>query len=216
MQRQAAAGPASYVGSAHRVIPAMLDSLYSKESSGTRDSAHSDADGKWYIHRDRATSLVYLVPAPLAKNEDGARAIVAVMRSNPAVPSYTYGLSKGLVIVQDQRRGCVRVKRTGSWEPATELETFAYYDFLLRYPAHSRNYGSQSFSAAGGAELAFTRNDVGIFVSIGDGSGRKMPCQISDWAWRATFEGRSLYDHTRPSGIGSYSDPGESGSLYDD
>ena len=212
MHRQAAAGPASDV---YRVIPGMLDKLYASESSGTRDSVQSDADGNWYIHRDRGTSLVYLVPAPLAGNEQGARDLVSKWGCNLVEPSYTYGLSKGLVIVQDQRRGCVRVKRTGSWGPATELETFAYYDFLLRYPAHFRNYGPHSFSAAGGAELAFTRDDVGIFVSSGGGSGRKMPDQISDWAWRATFDVNPPYEYTRPSGIvDSY--PEESGFLYDD
>jgi hypothetical protein len=37
----------------------------------------------------------------------------------------------------------VRVKRGGAWEPATEPEVFAYYDFLLRYPQRSHSYHSE-------------------------------------------------------------------------
>jgi hypothetical protein len=46
-----------------------------------------------------------------------------------------------LLVVQDPRPGRVRVKRTeGAWRAATKMETFAYYDFLLRYPENTRYY----------------------------------------------------------------------------
>ena len=37
----------------------------------------------------------------------------------------------------------MQVKRAGVWDPATEIETFAYYDFLVRYPLSFRNYHSE-------------------------------------------------------------------------
>jgi hypothetical protein len=128
-------------GSLYLVLPGMLDALYASESSGTKDSGHRDADGNWYIHRDRETALVYLVPARLAGNKDGAESVVSTMRLTE--PSYQYALSEGLLIVQDKRPGCVQVKRNGVWEPATMIETFVYYDFLLRYPELFRDYRSE-------------------------------------------------------------------------
>jgi hypothetical protein len=37
----------------------------------------------------------------------------------------------------------VQVERGGAWEPATKPETFAYYDFLTRYPLFSQDYQSE-------------------------------------------------------------------------
>jgi hypothetical protein len=241
-------GTAEPPGSLHRVLPGMLDSLYASESSGTKDSVHRDTSGSWYIHRDRATSLVYLVPVTLAGDQDGAKFVVSTMRQTE--PSYPYALSEGLLIVQDKRPGRVQVKRNGVWEPATSIETFAYYDFLLRYPELFGDYRSEK-KASGilasdepidsqyTAESIWTtipleyltnknKNpritlerdlDRGIYY-ISNFGPESIAYQISDWAWRAaslsTFEGHSLYADTWPSDIVYYSDPGESGSLYDD
>jgi hypothetical protein len=133
-------GTAEPIGPLHRVLPGLLDALYSSESSGTKDSVHRDPDGNWYIHRDRETALVYLVPATLAGDKDGAKFLVSTMRQIER--SYPYALSEGLLIVHDKRLGCVQVKRNGVWEPATRIETFVYYDFLLRYPELFRDYRS--------------------------------------------------------------------------
>jgi hypothetical protein len=221
-------GTAEPMGSLYRVLPGLLDALYASESSGDRDSVHCDKAEYWYIHRDSGTSLVYLVPAPLAGNKDGARDLVFTIGCNLAEPSYTYGLSEGLLIVQDKRPGRVQVKRGGLWGPATRLETFAYYDFLLRYPSTPHYYleqrapahtaTSEQFEQNGHVYLTLTRNDVGIFVSlVGDDLVRITPHQISDVAWRAasvsTFEGNALSDDTRPSGI-VHSEPEERGFLY--
>ncbi len=127
-------------GSMYREIPAMLYKLYASESSGTKDSVHRDTSGSWYIHRCDTTSIVYLVPALLATDEAGVRDLMGLMRSHTSESPYKYALRVGLLIVQDKRPGRVRVKRAGFWEHATKLETFAYYDFLLRYPAPSHNY----------------------------------------------------------------------------
>jgi hypothetical protein len=137
-------GTAEPMGSLYRVLPGMLDKLYASESSGALDSVHCDAERNWYIHRDSGTALVYLVPAPLAGNKRGARDLVLMWGCNLTEPSYTYGLSKGLLIVQDKRPGRVQVKRGGLWGAATKHESFAYYDFLLRYPAHVHNYRSEN------------------------------------------------------------------------
>jgi hypothetical protein len=213
---RAAAGPASYV---YRVLPGLLDELYASESSGSRDKVHWDAERNWYIHRDRRTLIVYLVPAVLARDEGDVSDLVSIMGNNLTGNPYTEALSEGLLIVQDRRPGCVQVKRGGAWEPATRVETFAYYDFLLRYPSTPRFYhlerGAPAHTVASEPSepndhdyLTFTRNDVGIFVRIaGDGSGGD---QISDVAWRATFD-----DNTWPSDIVD-SGPGERGLLYDD
>ena len=136
-------GTAEPMGALYRVLPGMLDKLYESESSGDRQSVHSDKAEHWYIHRDGGTSLVYLVPARFAGNKDGARALVDIMGCNLAEPSYTSGLSEGLLIVQDKRPGRVQVKRGGLWGPATRVETFAYYDFLLRYSELFRDYQSE-------------------------------------------------------------------------
>ncbi len=90
---------------------------------------------------------MYLVPALLTTGaantagtsiEDGVRSKVEEAVRHPL--AYTSTLQEGLLIVQDGRPGHVQVKRNGAWEHAAKLETFAYYDFLLRYPAPSRNY----------------------------------------------------------------------------
>jgi hypothetical protein len=165
-------------------------------------------------------------------------------------PSYTYALRKGLLIVQDKRPGRVQVKRNGVWEPATSIETFAYYDFLLRYPELFRDYRSEKkaseilasdepIDSPSTVESIWTtipleyhtnKNENlrltlerdprrGIYYISNFGPESTM-YQISDVAWRAanlsTFEGHSLYADTWPSDIVYYSDPGESGSLYDD
>jgi hypothetical protein len=131
----------------YREIPAMLDKLYASEGSGTEASVHRDTAGDWYLHRCAATGIVYLVPALLAAGaantagtsiEDGVRSKVEEAARHPF--AYTSTLQNGLLIVQDQSTGCVRVQRGGAWEHATKLETFAYYEFLLRYPATSHNY----------------------------------------------------------------------------
>jgi hypothetical protein len=212
MQRQAAAGPASDV---YRVIPDMLDALYASESSD-KDSVHSDKDGNWYIHRDRTTSIVYLVPAEQTKHEDGVRAIVQLWPNNTTDPWYTGPLSEGLLIVQDQRPGCVRVMRSGSWEHATEPETYGYYDFLLRYNSTTRYYGPREFAASGGDVFTLTRNGDSIFVRAGDDSSPIIPDRISDWAWRAanvsTFDDDT---RVRPKDIID-SGQEERGLLYDE
>jgi hypothetical protein len=219
----AAAGPASYV---YRVLPGLLDALYTSESSGSLGKVHCDAERNWYIHRARTTLIVYLVPAPFVMDKDDVSGIVEIMGNSRTGNPYTSALSEGLLIVQDRRPGCVRVKRGGLWEPATRVETFAYYDFLLRYPSTARHYhlergapahtvASEPSEQSDHAYLTFTRNDVGIFVCItGDDSGGITPDQISDVAWRATSEGRSLNDPARLSGIID-SGPGERGFLYE-
>jgi hypothetical protein len=144
---------AAFVGSAHRELPDLLDKLYESEISGTKDSVRGYTGGTWYIHRCDTTSIVYLVPALLAKDEDGVRSLVRKMRGPSVASYYRYVLSEGLLIVQDKRPGCVRVKRNGVWEAATEIETFAYYDFLLRYPAHVHNYQSEKKASESRAEM---------------------------------------------------------------
>ncbi len=215
---RAAAGPASYV---YRVLPGLLDALYASESSGSRAKVHGDAEGNWYINRDQTTFIVYLVSALLTRDKEDVSYLVEIMGNNLTGNPYTDALSEGLLIVQDRRPGCVRVKRGGLWEPATRVETLAYYDFLLRYPSTTRHYhlerGAPAHTVASEpseqndhAYLTFTRNAVGIFVCItGDDSGGITPDQISDVAWRAAFD-----DDTRPSGIGS-SDPEQRGFLYE-
>ena len=119
----------------------MLDKMYASESSGIMGSVHPDPRGLWHLHRCESTGIVYLVPGRLATDAHGVRDLVeGVARYQAAAPAYKGALEDGLLIVQDQRRGRVQVKRDGVWEPATEIETFAYYDFLVRYPARVHNY----------------------------------------------------------------------------
>jgi hypothetical protein len=153
---------ASHTSSAHRALPGLLDALYTSESSGTRDSVHWDAQRNWYIHRGDPTGIVYLVPVLLAKDEGDVRALTGIMRGHTAQYPYKYALSEGLLIVQDQRPGCVRVKRSGSWEPATEHETFSYYDFLLRYPGDVCYYHFEKNAQAD------------HYAALGDGSIRSL------------------------------------------
>jgi hypothetical protein len=138
--RKAKATTEGFVGSAHRELPDVLDKLYESEISGTKDSVHSYTGGTWYITRCATTGRVYLVPALHAQDEGGVRTLVRTLLSNS--PLYTYAMRMyGLLVVQDLRPGCVRVKRTeGAWRAATEIETFAYYDFLLEYPKSTRYY----------------------------------------------------------------------------
>jgi len=138
--RKAKATTEAFVGSAHRELPDLLDKLYESEISGTKDSVHSYAGGTWYITRCANTGFVCLVPARFATDAGHARRIVDYLGLEIIFADYKLFLEKGLLIVQDQRRGCVRVKRNGVWEHATKIETFAYYDFLLRYNRHFHNY----------------------------------------------------------------------------
>jgi len=198
---KAQAGSARHL---RRALPVLLDALYASEASGAQDSVHRDALGRWYIHREGATGIVYLVNTLVAKNEDHVRDLVGMLRNTTGVP-YTYALSNGLIIVQDQRPGCVRVKRAGHWEPATESETFVYYDFLLEYPHHDLTFNFQKTHADRGPtsrmsirplwatvpsappteqNLKFTRDRGAILVSYPDDSGGIRPHQISDVAWR--------------------------------
>jgi hypothetical protein len=116
-------------------LPQMLDRLYASKLGATV-GVHGDTARRWYIHRCVKTGIVCLVPAHLATDEDGVSSVVNEELHHKLVTtrSYTSSLQAGLLIVQDQRIGCVQVKREGRWEAATELETFAYYDFLLRHP----------------------------------------------------------------------------------
>ena len=163
-------GTAEPMGSLYRVLPGMLDKLYASESSGTKDSVHWDAERNWYIHRDSETSIVYLVPARLAKDEDGVRKLVRdiTMRGPTVEFPYKYALSEGLLIVQDKRPGCVQVKRNGSWVPATEIETFAYYDLLRRYPAHVHNYKSEKRASEYRDEMLHVKVHEGVIKSFMD------------------------------------------------
>jgi hypothetical protein len=127
-------------GSMYRVIPGMLDKLYASEASGTEESVHRDTTGDWYIHRCATTGRVYLIPALHAEDEDDVRRLVRGLLSNSPLYKYAMRMYDGLLVVFDLRPGCVRVKRTdGAWRAATEIETFAYYDFLLE-PANARFY----------------------------------------------------------------------------
>jgi len=138
--RKAKATTEAFVGSAHRELPDLLDKLYESEISGTKDSVHSYTGGTWYITRCANTGFVCLVPARLATDAGHARRIVDYLGGEIIFADYKLFLEKRLLIVQDQRRGCARVKRNGVWEHATKIETFAYYDFLLRYNRHFHNY----------------------------------------------------------------------------
>ena len=146
----------------HREIPGMLEKLYASERRGITNRVHSDEAGHWYIHRCYTTGIVYLVPALLAAKmaitsiEDGVRSTVEMAARHPF--SYASSLEEGLLIVQDQSTGCVRVQRGGAWEPATKIETFAYYDFLLRYPSSLRNYHSEKKARELDDELSKSHN----------------------------------------------------------
>ena len=140
-RRRSPTGP---IDSLYQVIPSMLERLYTSERRGITDSVHGDPTVQWYIHRCGTTGIVYLVPAPLEAGgsgtsiQAGVRSTVERAARDPF--AYTSTLQEGLLIVQDQSPGCVRVQRGGAWEHATKFETFAYYDFLLRYPSSFRNY----------------------------------------------------------------------------
>ena len=204
----------------HRAIPDMLEKLYASERRGITGSVHSDEAGHWYIHRCYTTGIVYLVPAAAAAAaaemtrtsiECGVRSTVKRAAREPF--SYASALEEGLLIVQDQSTGRMRVQRGGAWEPATKLETFAYYDFLLRYPENSHCYQSEKdeeLSKLTGSEvlksnlqwlwttfpsayvsdqneapkLTMSRNGTYIFASNEDDPVEKNPARISDVAWR--------------------------------
>jgi hypothetical protein len=236
---QAAKGRRGRSGSVYGEIPGLLDALYASERRGTKSTVHRDTAGTWSIYRCGMTGLMCLVPAKLATEAEGVMRIVKRVEHNLALyDDYTRPLKDGLLIVQDQRRGCVQVKRGSTWGPATELEIFAYYDFLLRYPDLIRNYQSEKKASEIPAsdepldspdtvesiwttipreyttpkneslQLTVKRDRGGIYIG-NFGPGTTMS-QISDVAWRATFD-----DNTWPSDIVD-SGPGERGPLYDD
>ena len=67
-----------------------------------------------------------------------------ITRSVLRADKYDSMLKEGTLIVQDRRYNSVKVKRNGAeWEPATELETFAYFDFVLRSHTFSHRYLSE-------------------------------------------------------------------------
>ena len=136
------AGPAGYD---YRELPGMLDKMYASESRGIMGSVHADLRGLWHLHRAGSAGIIYLVPATrLATDANGVSDLVKRVLGRMTMGSaYTIAFEFGLLIVQDQRRGCVQVKRNGVWEPSTEPQTFAYYDFLLRHPSSSREYHSE-------------------------------------------------------------------------
>ena len=202
------AGPVGPVGYDYRKLPGMLDNLYASERSGLTGRVHSDAEGLWYIHRCESTGIVYLVPGRLATDAEGVMDLVKrVTRGNYIVmSSYTIALDVGMLIVQDQRPGRVQVERGGVWYPATEIETFAYYDFLLRYPKKAHNYVGEKVHVPevllsnytpiparlqdeenGNLDMALTRNRGCIYVGNNRGfeSSTKstIRSQISDVAY---------------------------------
>ena len=185
---------AAFVGSAHRELPDLLDRLYESEISGTKDSVSSYTGGPWYIHRCDTTSIVYLVPALLAKDEDGVRSLVRKMRGPSVASYYKYVLSEGLLIVQDKRPGCVRVKRNGVWEAATEIETLAYYDFLLRYPAHVHNYQSEKRASESRADMLRGKVHEAVLKQFMD-SVTQVPAHMnaSDDLWLTVKRNRLSY-----------------------
>ena len=131
-------------------VAAMLDELYKSESSGIKNRAHRRGD--WYIHRASETGFICLVPTRLVipdppagvTPEDAADRIDRMItRSVLRADKYDSMLKEGTLIVQDRRYNSVKVKRTGLWGPATELETFAYFDFVLRYPLNDHRYLSE-------------------------------------------------------------------------
>jgi hypothetical protein len=205
------AAPAAFVGSAHRELPDLLDKLYASESSGTKDSVHRDTSGSWYIHRCDTTSIVYLVPALLATDEAGVRDLMGLMRSHTSESPYKYALSVGLLIVQDKRPGCVRVKRAGFWVPATEIETFAYYDFLLRYPRHFHNYQSENREIKRATEMTSGNVREAIRKSITD-SWETVPAHMNASADLALTVNRKLGIYY----IGNFDDFGRNMSQISD
>ena len=160
--RKAKATTEAFVGSAHRELPDLLDKLYESEISGTKDSVHSYAGGTWYITRCANTGFVCLVPARFATDAGHARRIVDYLGREIIFADYKLFLEKRLLIVQDQRRGCVRVKRNGVWEHATKIETFAYYDFLLRYNRHFHNYSFEKQARRLEEDLRKSRSVEGL------------------------------------------------------
>jgi hypothetical protein len=211
---QAAKGPRGRSGSVDGEIPGMLDALYASERRGTKSTVHRDTAGARSIYRCGMTGLICLVPVKLATEAEGVMRIVKRVEHNLALyDDYTRPLKDGLLIVQDQRRGCVKVKRGSAWGPATELEIFAYYDFLLRYPDLIRNYQSEKKASEIPAadepvdspdtgesiwttipreyttdkneslQLTLKRDRGGISIGDFDDPDRNM-YRISDWAWR--------------------------------
>jgi len=126
---------------AHRELEDMIEDLYESESSGIMDSVHRGSNKYWSIYRCFPTGSIYLVPTSLAADEEDVRQKVqSLIRYTGRHDNYKRVLTQGLLIVQDYRAGCVRVKSSKDWEPATEIETFAYYDFLLRQPLEFHVY----------------------------------------------------------------------------
>ena len=186
----------------YRELVDMIGELYKSESSGITDIVHGGNSGHLSIYRCSKTGRVYLVPTRLLATD-----------RNLLHDNYKRVLQKGLLIVQDHRLGCVRVKRDGSWEHATESETFAFYDFLLRQPLAAHVY----IGAKPASEMLSLKNiardshmallsaakpipahlqdedseDMALTLTHGpsgihvfyDGDKRNRS-QISDWAWR--------------------------------
>ena len=127
---------------AHQELVDMIEELYKSESRGIVDSVHRGSGGHWFIYRYSETGCVYLVPTRLATDDKSVRDLVeSLIRRKRYHDNCKRALMEGLLIVQDQRPACVHVKRGGaSWDPATEIETFAYYDFLLRQPLEAHVY----------------------------------------------------------------------------
>ena len=161
------------------------------------------------------TGCVYLVPTRLAADDKSVRDLVeSLIRRKHYHDNCKRALMEGLLIVQDQRPACVHVKRDGaSWDPATEIETFAYYDFLLRQPLEAhvylgvkpasellsiRNISEDSRRAllSGGTPIPAhlqdeESEDLEIKLTreqsgiyVNHSGDRRNRSQISDWAWR--------------------------------
>ena len=133
------------------------------------------------------------------------------MRSHTSESPYKYALSVGLLIVQDKRPGCVRVKRAGFWVPATEIETFAYYDFLLRYPRHFHNYQSENREIKRATEMTSGNVREAIRKSITD-SWETVPAHMNASADLALTVNRKLGIYY----IGNFDDFGRNMSQISD
>jgi hypothetical protein len=186
----------------YRELVEMIGELYKSESSGITDIVHGGNSGHLSIYRCSKTGRVYLVPTRRLATD-----------RNLLHDDYKRVLQKGLLIVQDQRPGCVRVKRAGSWEHATEIETFAFYDFLLRQPLAAHVYigakpASEMLSLkniARDSHMALLSGATPIPAHLQDEDSEGMALtlthgpsgihvfydgdksnrsQISDWAWR--------------------------------
>ena len=186
----------------YRELVEMIGELYKSESSGITDIVHDGNSGHLSIYRCSKTGRVYLVPTRLLATD-----------RNLLHDDYKRVLKNGLLIVQDHRPGCVRVKRAGSWEHATEIETFAFYDFLLRQPLAAHVYigakpASEMLSLkniARDSHMALLSGATPIPAHLQDEDSEGMALtlthgpsgihvfydgdksnrsQISDWAWR--------------------------------